>query len=572
MENKSIHFLGNRTMWMVALLFSLQTMAQNSDLADRIDEFRADTRALNHIYIMKESEEYYERFNILYDNWHNRLEKMDFSTLNQQEKVDYILLKNSVTKADYFLDQEYKKYLEVAHVVDFTAPLLSFIQERRRGKRPDAKNLAKIMQDATKVLDNAMRPSNSKPFKDWQTADKASSVVISFQKGLKNAFDFYYSYDPDFTWWVDRPYNLLYDKLTVYAEFLKENYSKNSVKDDGSGIVGKPIGIDALQESLEMEFIPYTPEELIKVAQTQYEWCKQEMIKASRELGYGDDWKAALEHVKNTYVPEGEQPEAIMELYKESVDFIEERDLITLPELAKETWGMEMMSPERQKVSPFFLGGRDIIISYPTQEMDHDYKMMSMRGNNPNFSRAVVHHELLPGHNLQYFMTSRHKPYRNAFYTPFWTEGWALYWEIILWNKGFPQTPEQKMGMLFWRIHRCARIIFSLKFHMGEMTPQECIDMLVDEVGHEYANAEGEVRRSFTTSYPPLYQLAYMMGGLQFYALRNELLAEGWSEKEFHDRVMHEGRMPIEMLRSLLLDLPLNKNHKTSWKFSTAFN
>ncbi|WP_293293985.1 DUF885 family protein [Allomuricauda sp.] len=572
MENKSMHFLGNRTMWMVALLFSLQAMAQNSDLADRIDEFRADTRALNHIYIMEESEEYYERFNKFYDNWHNRLEKMDFSTLNQQEKVDYILLKNSVTKADYFLDQEYKKYLEVAHVVDFTAPLLSFIQARRRGKRPDAKNLAKIMQEATKVLDNAMRPSNSKPFKDWQTADKASSVVISFQKGLKNAFDFYYRYDPDFTWWVDRPYNLLYDKLTVYAEFLKENYSKNSIKDDGSGIVGKPIGIDALQESLEMEFIPYTPEELIKVAQTQYEWCKQEMIKASRELGYGDDWKAALEHVKNTYVPEGEQPEAIMELYKQSVDFIEERDLITLPELAKETWGMEMMSPERQKVSPFFLGGRDIIISYPTQEMDHDYKMMSMRGNNPNFSRAVVHHELLPGHNLQYFMTSRHKPYRNAFYTPFWTEGWALYWEIILWNKGFPQTPEQKMGMLFWRIHRCARIIFSLKFHMGEMTPQECIDMLVDEVGHEYANAEGEVRRSFTTSYPPLYQLAYMMGGLQFYALRNELLAEGWSEKEFHDRVMHEGRMPIEMLRSLLLDLPLNKNHKTSWKFSTAFN
>lgn len=556
----------------IILLVGAMATAQTIKMADVIDEFRADTRGLRHIYIMEESEEYYQRFSTFYDSWMNRLDAMDFNSLSQQEKVDYILLKNSVAKGDYFLNQDFEKFKEVSDVSNFAKPMLPFIQQRRRGKKPDAKMLAQRMQNASKILDEQMAARKEKPFKDWQTADKASSTVLSFQKGLKNAYEFYYSYDPDFTWWVDQPYKALDKKMTEYAEFLKENYSQNSIKDDGSGIVGKPIGKEGLLESLAMEFIPYTPEDLIKVAEEQFAWCKSEMIKASRELGYGDDWKAALEHVKNTYVPAGEQPEAIMDLYTQSVDFIEERDLITLPELAKETWGMEMMSAERQKVSPFFLGGRDIIISYPTQEMDHDDKMMSMRGNNPNFSRATVHHELLPGHNLQYFMTSRHKPYRNAFYTPFWTEGWSLYWEIILWNKEFPQTPEQKLGMLFWRIHRCARIIFSLKFHLGEMTPQECIDLLVDEVGHEYANAEAEVRRSFTTNYPPLYQLAYMMGGLQFYALRHEMLDKGWTEKQFHDRVMHEGRMPIEILRALLQDLPLNKNYKTKWKFSTEFN
>ena len=51
------------------------------------------------------------------------------------------------------------------------------------------------------------------------------------------------------------------------------------------------------------------------------------------------------------------------------------------------------------------------------------------------------------------------------------------------------------------------------------MTPQQCIDFLVDRVGHERANAEAEVRRSFNGTYPPLYQLAYMIGGLQFRAL-----------------------------------------------------
>ncbi|MBW8245150.1 DUF885 domain-containing protein [Muricauda oceani] len=547
-------------------------VSQTSKLADLVTEFEMDAWALERTYIIDESEEYYQRFTTFYSDWEKKISAVDFASLSQQGKVDYILLKNLVAKREYFFNQDYKAYQEVDEVSNFAKDIFPFIKDRRRGKKPDAKQLAQTFQDATAAIDLEMEAWKTKPFKDWQTADKASELVNSFQKGLEEAYNFYYGYDPDFTWWVEKPYQKLNGKMTAYAEFLKENYSEGSVKDDGSGIIGKPIGEEALKESLALEFIPYTPEQLIKTAEEQFEWCKNEMIKASRELGYGDDWKRALEHVKNTYVPAGEQPQAIMDLYSHSVDFIEERDLITLPALAKETWGMQMMSPERQKVSPFFLGGRDIIISYPTMEMDHNDKLMSMRGNNPNFSFPTVQHELLPGHNLQYFMTSRHKSYRRPFSTPFWTEGWALYWEIILWNKEFPQTPEQKMGMLFWRIHRCARIIFSLKFHLGEMTPQECIDLLVDEVGHEYANAEAEVRRSFTTSYPPLYQLAYMMGGLQFYALRNEMLEKGWAEKQFHDRVMLEGRMPVEILRALLQDLPLNKNYKTKWKFSTDFN
>jgi hypothetical protein len=28
--------------------------------------------------------------------------------------------------------------------------------------------------------------------------------------------------------------------------------------------------------------------------------------------------------------------------------------------------------------------------------MEHDFKLMSMRGNNPHFNRATVHHELIP--------------------------------------------------------------------------------------------------------------------------------------------------------------------------------
>jgi len=147
-------------------------------------------------------------------------------------------------------------------------------------------------------------------------------------------------------------------------------------------------------------------------------------------------------------------------------------------------------------------------------------------------------------------------------------EGNALYWELLLWDMKFPRSPEDKIGMLFWRMHRCARIIFSLNYHLGKWTPVQCIDFLVDRVGHERANAEGEVRRSFAGNYGPLYQLAYMIGGLQLYSLKKELVdSKKMTYKQYHDAIFRENALPIEMLRAILIDQPLKRDFKTSWRF-----
>src|SRR5207244_12880031 len=91
----------------------------------------------------------------------------------------------------------------------------------------------------------------------------------------------------------------------------------------------------------------------------------------------------------------------------------------------------------------------------------------------------------------------------------------------------FQKTPEDRVGALFWRMHRCARVIFSLSFHLGRMTPQECIDFLVNRIGHERDNASAEVRRSFDTDYGPLYQCANFLGAFQCLALHKELVGSG---------------------------------------------
>ncbi len=340
-------------------------------------------------------------------------------------------------------------------------------------------------------------------------------------------------------------------------------------KTDTSGIEGPARGRDGLIFDLANEMIPYTPEELIRLGEREFAWTVAEMEKAATDMGLGTNWSAAVERVKHMYVEPGRQPEYVRDLLFEAVTYLRNNDLITVPAVASESFRMIMLSPERQLTAPFFLGGSQILVAFPTNTQEYDTRMQVLRGNNKFFSNAVAHHEMIPGHNLVGFMGSRFNAYRARLgSTPFLGEGWPLYWETILYDKGFHDSPEKKVGALFWRMHRAARIIFSLKFHMGQWSPQEAIDFLVNEVGHERDNATAEVRRSFSGQYGPLYQMAYLVGGLQIRGMKREVVDSGMrTEKDFHDEIMRQGSMPVAFLRLAVSKVPLTRDMVVDWKF-----
>ncbi len=547
---------------------STDSYYQTSDVQPLMQQYQADKGSLIRFYTIVNSPERRSRFITFNKDYLTQLEAMNFDKMKTDSKVDYILLKREINNELFLLDDEEKEFQKISHYFPFANAIYELEKTRRRGTTLNSINLSKQLFDWQKQINSLSNKINNEASIDMKLAIRAESTAIGLKDALKSVFEFYNGYDPEFTWWIQQPYKNIDSSLSAYAVLLKSKGKKESFqKPDASGIVGNPIGREELIRQLQFEMINYTPEELIDIANKEFAWCDAEMLKASKEMGFGTDWKAALEKVKNSYVPVGKQPEMIMDLYNQSIDFIKKHELVTIPPIAEETWRMVMLSPKQQLISPFFLGGEQLMISYPTNTMDEDAKLMSMRGNNPHFSRATVHHELIAGHHLQGFMNDRYKPYRNYF-TPFWTEGWSLYWEFILWDMNFPRSPEDRVGMLFWRMHRCARIIFSLNYHLGNWTPQQSIDFLVDRVGHERANAEGEVRRSFTGGYGPLYQLAYMTGAFQFYELKKELVdSKKMTYKQFHDAILKENNMPVEMVRAILLKQDLNKDFKTNWRF-----
>jgi uncharacterized protein (DUF885 family) len=550
--------------------------APTNSMAQILHRYSTDRRSLERKYPVPYSMVRRNRLRSFLAGWLAAIELLDFESMSRAERIDYTLFSNHLNYCRKTLDKQEEEFQEMEPLIPFARRILLLEEARRRMDWADPQAAAeelhgilatvKSANDAVKACECSSGGSANRIWKR-SVANRAAHAIESLSNTLRDWFTFYNGYCPLFTWWAESPYREVSEALEAYRTHIARTMI-NADADGTSDIIGDPIGSAALDAELRYEMVSYSPDELIEIANRELAWCEAEMLTAANELGCGCDIRAAMEHVKRLHVPPGGQPDLVKSLALEAVEYLDERDILTVPPLARETWRLEMMSPEKQRVNPFFLGGEVIQVSFPTNTMTHEQKQMSMRGNNSHFARATVQHELIPGHHLQWFMQERYNTHRRPFHTPFWVEGWTIYWEFLLYQMGFPTCAEDRIGMLFWRMHRCVRVIFSLSFHLEKMTPQECIEMLVERVGHERANAEAEVRRSCGDAYPPLYQCAYLIGGLQMWALRKELVDTGkMAEREFHDAVIQENCIPIEMIRADLKGVELPKDFVSDWRF-----
>ena len=562
--------------FVTVLLWSFcASAAVSQEIHSWITRYEADVRTIDRRFPLPLDAEARTLREQMKQDWLTKLKKINFKSLDRTGQIDYLLLRSEL---EYQLanDQlQQRRDDAAAELLPYCRGLFRFCKNREEVEAIDPvevatglDEIASAAEEATKSL-QALDATETTETETQKRLDglRAAQLLGRLEGRVRETHDFYTGYDPSYTWWAKQPMKRLRDALAEHRKAIRERLV-GVPESDNETIVGLPIGAEGLELELQHEWIAHTPQELVELANREMAWCEKQMAIASNELGFGDDWRAAMEHTKSQHVEPGDQPKMIRDLAWEAIRFLQSHDLVTVPPLAANGWRMTMMSPDRQRVNPYFLGGPQIIVSFPTDDMTHQEKLMSMRSNNEHFARATVHHELIPGHHLQHYMLPRYKPYRSVFRTPFWIEGWALYWEMLLWDLDFAKSAEDKVGMLFWRKHRCARIKFSLSYHLGTMTPEECIDYLVDRVGHERSAATAEVRRSIMGGYSPLYQAAYMLGGLQLRRLHEELVESGqMTNREFHDRVLHEHSIPIEVLRYDLTEAPLSPDMQPSWKF-----
>lgn len=539
-----------------------------------ISRYQADHDDLSRFYGYRVlSQSHAGRLEKFHEDSMRALNDIDFPALSQSGKVDYLLMRQLLEYRRKSLAINEEKLTAIESLIAFKDDLLDLFGDTRKLSRVDARKSAEKMARIHESFSAMTEELTAEDDGGELTATavqalRAQKVVGDLQRRLDEWYRFHAGFDPQFTWWVKASQARLKEQLDAYQKKLG-SITTDGLEGEEAPLVGDPIGAAALANDLAVEMLAYSPAELLAIGEREFAWCRAEMKKAAAEIGFGENWRQALEKVKEDFVPPGEQDDLATVIADDAIEFLNERNLVTIPDLCAETWHLTMLGPREQQTLPYAVYfGQVVGVAYPNDEMTFEQKLMSLKGNNRHFTRAVIPHELIPGHHLQRFMAKRHSAHRRIFNTPFYVEGWALHWEMLLYELGFPRTPEEKIGMLFWRAHRCARIIVSLGFHLGRMTPEDMVSFLVKEVGMEESGARGEVRRYIGDSYSPLYQCGYMIGGLQLRSLYQETVGEEkMTPREFHDAVLKLGPIPIEMVRAALLNISLTPDYQANWKF-----
>jgi uncharacterized protein (DUF885 family) len=557
---------------------TLVTSSNETTISALIAQYAADQKTLGARFRIPLDHFGHEYRSQMLTGWEAKLAAIDFGKLDRDNQIDWLLLDSKIRHDRESLTRKEERNNAAKELIPYADKLLRYCASKEHGTPLTAEEAAGVL-DAITTQANDLTKGLQKPAKEGDkktaaptaaapnVAIDAAVLLDQFTRQMQETHRYYEGYDPKYTWWAVKPFETAKQAMAGHRKAIREKLA--SLDDsDADKIVGVPIGDEALLKELRYAWIPYSPQELIRIGEQEMKWCEDRFTETANELKLDGDWRKALEQVKSLHVEPGDQPRLIRELAWEAIRFLEGNDLVSVPEMAKQGWRVEMMTPDAQRVNPYFLGGDNIIVSFPTSTMTHSEKLMSLKSNNIHFCRATVHHELIPGHHLQYYSLARYRPYREMFSSPFWMEGWALYWEMALWDMGFAQSPEDRVGMLFWRKHRAARILFSLNYQSGKWTAEECVKYLVDTVGHEPSAAAAEVRRSIMGGYGPLYQAGYMLGGLQLRALQREVVQGGkMTNREFHDAVLRENYIPFELLRAKMLNLPLTNKQLPSWRF-----
>ncbi|HEY71125.1 MAG TPA: DUF885 domain-containing protein [Anaerolineae bacterium] len=168
---------------------------------------------------------------------------------------------------------------------------------------------------------------------------------------------------------------------------------------------------------------------------------------------------------------------------------------------------------------------------------------------------TYIYHETVPGHHLQGALareldlpTFMRELELNAF-----LEGWALYAERLAWEMGlYEDDPWGNMGRLLLEQSRAARLVIDTGIHAMGWSRHEAASYYAEVTGRP--SSSGAMDRYVIL---PGQGCGYTIGLLKILDLRQramEQLGDAFDIREFHDVILSNGSVPLEILEEIVTD------------------
>lgn len=170
--------------------------------------------------------------------------------------------------------------------------------------------------------------------------------------------------------------------------------------------------------------------------------------------------------------------------------------------------------------------------------------------------KTLAYHEGIPGHHFQIAIQSELEGvpiFRTLGLFSAYTEGWALYTERLAWELGFYENdPFGNLGRLQAEMFRAVRLVVDTGIHYKRWTREEGIDYMIANTGMTTGEVVTEIERYIVM---PGQACAYKIGMMKILELRERAkaeLGEKFDLKQFHNVVLKNGAVPLEILDDII--------------------
>jgi uncharacterized protein (DUF885 family) len=176
--------------------------------------------------------------------------------------------------------------------------------------------------------------------------------------------------------------------------------------------------------------------------------------------------------------------------------------------------------------------------------------------------RTLTYHEAIPGHHFQLAIQQEQDElpfFRRLIPMPAYSEGWGLYAERLAWEMGLLEDPYDNIGRLQSELFRAVRLVVDTGIHAMRWSREEAIDYMLRNTGMAESDVVSEVERYFII---PGQATAYKVGMIKLLELRamaETELGEQFDIREFHDVILTNGSMPLDLLEKLVRDYIADK-------------
>jgi len=342
----------------------------------------------------------------------------------------------------------------------------------------------------------------------------------------------------------------------AYLKFLKQDHLMRS---KGSFATGRELFDFMLKVG---NGLPYDAADLLAIGNEVLVQTEKDLVSLAEQIAPGRKWWEIVAELKREHPTGPELMAAYRDEMKRARDFTREHGLATIPE--GEELELIWTPPfERSTIpyaaymspAPFEKQQKGFFYVTPLNEqLSPDKQEEQLQGHCRYKIPVTALHEAYPGHHLQLVHSNRvGSDVRKVVGTTVFAEGWALYCEEMMFDQGFYSDPRVRLMQLKDQVWRACRVLIDVGLHTQGMTYAQAVDLLVNRARLERVNAEIEVNRYCGS---PTQPMSYVIGKHQMMNLRREYelrKGAGFNLREFHDRLLSFGTIPVAIVREEML-------------------